>query len=383
MEELRKTFIAAMLFGFIAGSISVSIPLFLDEQGYSLANIGSILAVATLLGGIIGIYIGAHSDVFGRKSLMSALGGVWAACTLILIPFKTVFAYIISQAGSKFSSGTLWNLFLSRITDLTKHAERGRYLGYFSAAFGLAFAFAHIVTGFMYSNYGADAVFLFVTIISVIMAGFILTFKDVAKRREKLHISLKTLKTRNGAANAIVSFLNGAQRSIIYGFAIYLFLAHTYGFTAEEIGFYTFIFLTVWGASSYFLGKFTDQIGSIKTLLYGSIINASIWVAAAYFQQWEIFFFLMVTENLTYPFYGVSTIKISSMLAHHENVGRDITIFGYFDILGAMAGVFIAGILAEISFSYVFLLRAFTTISSALIAYFFIKLDEKGENPPG
>jgi MFS family permease len=377
MDELKKTFIAALLYGFIAGSISVSIPLFLDQEGFTLSGIGSILAAATLVGGLVGIYIGAHSDVFGRKGLMSALGGVWAACTFILIPFKTVLAYILSQSGSKFSSGTLWNLCLSRITDLTKRAERGKYLGYYSAAFGLAFAFAHIVTGYTYSNYGADAVFLLVTIISILMAAFILTFTDAPAKREKLYLSLKTLKTRNGIANAAVSFLNGAQRSIIYGFAIYLFLAHAYSFTPEEIGFYTFIFLTVWGTSSYFIGKFTDSLGSVKTLLYGSIINASIWLAAAFFQQWEIFFFLMVTENLTYPLYGVSTIKISSMLAHHENVGRDIHIFGYFDILGAMLGVFIAGLLAEISFSYVFLLRAFTIIASGLIAYFFIKLDDK------
>ena len=377
MDELKKTFIAAILFGFIAGAISVSIPLFLDDQGFSLANIGSILAIAILIGGLIGIYIGAHSDVFGRKNLMSALGGVWAACTVILIPFKTVLTYIISQSGSKFSSGTLWNLFLSRITDLTKRTKRGTYLGYYSAAFGLAFAFSHLVTGFVFTNYGADTVFFFVTIIAIIMAGFIFTFKEVKSKKQKIHLSLDVLKTRNGAANAIVSLLNGAQRSIIYGFALYLFLAHTYSFTPEEIGFYTFVFLTVWGASSYFLGKFTDRIGSVTTLLYGSIINAAIWITVAFFQQWELFFFLMIFENLTYPLYGVSTIKISSMLAHQENIGRDIHIFGYFDILGAMIGVFFAGILAEMSFSYVFLLRAATTISSGLIAYFFIKLDDK------
>lgn len=377
MDELRKTFIAAILFGFIAGAISVSIPLFLDDQGFTLADIGSILAVATLIGGLVGIYIGAHSDVVGRKNLLSSLGGLWAACTFILIPFKTVIVYIISQSGSKFSSGTIWNLFLSRITDLTKRTERGTYLGYWTAAFGLAFAFAHVVTGFIFTNYGADTVFLFVTIIAIIMAGFILTFKEVKSKKQKIHISLDVLKTRNGAANAIVSLLNGAQRSIIYGFAIYLFLAHTYSFSPEEIGFYMFIFLTVWGASSYFLGKFTDKIGSVTTLLYGSIINAAIWLTVAFFQQWELFFFLMVFENLTYPLYGVSTIKLSSMLAHQENIGRDIHIFGYFDILGAMLGVFLAGILAEISFSYVFILRAATTIASGLIAYFFIKLDDK------
>ena len=377
MDELRKTFFAALLFGFISGALSVSIPLFLNDQGFSLVGIGSILAAATLIGGLVGIYIGAHSDVFGRKKLMSGLGGVWAVCTVILIPFKTVFAYILSQSGSKFSSGTLWNLFISRITDLTNHSERGKYMGYYTAAFGLSFAFAHVVAGFIFSTWGADGVFLAVTILALAMAVLILSFKELPSKKKKIHLSFATLRTKNGMANAIVSLLNGAQRSIIYGFAIYLFLAQTYSFNPEEVGLYTFIFLTVWGISSFFLGSVADKIGSLKTLLYGSIINASIWVTAAYFQQWEIFFFLMIFENLTYPFYGVSTIKISSLVAQKENIGRDITIFGYFDFIGAMAGVFVAGLLAEMSFSYVFLMRAALTLSSAMIAYFFISLSSR------
>jgi len=384
MDELRKTFLAAILYGFIAGAVSVTIPIFLDEQGISLANIGYILGVATLIGGLISIYLGARSDVFGRRKLMSSLTGVWAGATFLLIPFKSIFAYVVSQSGAKFSSATLWNLFLSRITDLTKHSERGKYLGYFTAGFGLAYAFAHLAAGWILGDYGPDAIFLFITFVSLFTAGFILfTFREASKQKkhEKIQISFDILKTRNGATNAIVSFMNGAQRSIIYGFALYLFLAHTYGFAPEEIGLYTFIFLAVWGISSYYLGRLADKFGSLKTLLYGSAIDAGIWVVAAYFQAWEIFFLLMILENLVYPLYGVTTIKITSLIVHKENIGRDMNIFGYFDVTGAMFGVVIAGILATASFSYVFLFRAALTIGSALIAYFFLKLasDEREE----
>ena len=310
MDELRKTFFAAILYGFIAGAISVTIPIFLDEQGISLAEIGYILGVATLIGGLISIYLGARSDVFGRRKLMSYLTGVWAGATVILIPFKTVFAYVVSQSGAKFSSATLWNLFLSRITDLTKHSERGKYLGYFTAGFGLAYAFAHLVSGWVLGDFGPDAIFLFITFVSLFTAAFILfTFREASKQKKhkKVQISFDILKTQNGATNALVSFMNGAQRSIIYGFALYLFLAHTYGFSPEEIGFYTFIFLTAWGISSWYLGKFADKFGSLKTLLYGSLIDGGIWIIAAYFWAWEIFFVLMILENIVYPLYGVTT----------------------------------------------------------------------------
>lgn len=381
MHELRKTYIAAILFGLITGALSVSIPLFLDEQGFSLSSIGAILGVATLIGGLIGIYIGAHSDVVGRKKMISLVSGTYALCTFILIPFKTALAYVLSQSGAKFSSNTLWNLFLSRITDITKRSERGAHLGYYSAAFALAFAFAHVIAGWIFTAFSADAVFLAITLTSLALALFIFSFKEVRSKKEKRDLSLSLLKTRNGIANSIVSFLNGGQRTIIYGFAIYLFMSHTYSFNAQEIGLYTFIFLTIWGISSYFLGKYTDQVGSVKTLLLGSIINSAIWITLAFLQQWEVFFLLMLLENVTYPLYGVSTIKISSMLAHQENIGRDVSIFGHFDIMGAMVGVLIAGILAELSFSYVFLLRAAFLLSSGIIAYLFIKLDEAPAKP--
>ena len=378
MDELKKTFVASLFFGFIAGALAVSMPLFLDSQGFSLSGIGSILAAATLIGGLIGIYIGAHTDIAGRKRMLSALTFLQAGAVLLLVFFKNTFSYLTAESGRKFSSNTRWSLFISRFTDLTKRKERGKYLGYFTAAFGLSFAFAHLAAGWIFQQLGPDSLFLLVSALSLLMGILILTFREAPSKKKtpKPRLSLELLKTRSGFANAIVSFMNGSQRSIIYGFAIYLFMSHAYSFTPGEIGLYTSIFLVVWGVSSYFLGKLIDAGGTLKTLLSGSAINASIWVAAAFFQQWEVFFLLMVFENLTYPLYGVSTIKISSILAHRENIGRDVQIFGYFDIVGAMIGVFIAGLLAEISFSYVFLMRAIMTISSALVAYLFINLED-------
>lgn len=379
MDELKKTYVAAILFGFIAGSVSVSVPLFLDSLGYSISNIGIILGVAALIGGLVGVMIGAHSDVVGRKKLLSGLGALHASCILILVPFKTVLSYVFSQAGAKFSSSTMWNLFLSRITDLTRKSGRGKHLGYYSCAFALSFAAAHFVAGSVLEEFGADALFLLISLTGLILAASVFSFREVKSGKERHTISLGPLKTKNGLANAIVSFMNGGQRSIIYGYAIYLFLAKTYSFTPAEVGFYSALFLGTWGASSYFLGRVPDRFGSMRTLVAGSLINGAIWITAAFLQSWEVFFTLMLAENVVYPLYGISTVKISSVLAHEKNVGRDIAIFGYCDTLGAISGVFIAGILAEISFSYVFLLRALFMILSAAVAYSFIKLREDAD----
>lgn len=378
MDELKKTYLSAILYGLIAGAVSVSVPLFLDSLGYSISNIGIILGVATLISGAVGIGIGAHSDVVGRKKLLASTSALYSLCILILVPFKSIFAYVLSQAGAKFSSATMWNLFVTRITDLTKKHERGRHLGYYTASFGLAFASSHFIAGALLDSIGADMVFLLISLAAIILTASIFTFREVKSEKKKHELSFELLKTRNGLANAIVSFMNGGQRSVIYGYAIYLFLAHQYSFTAAEIGFYCSIFLGIWGISSVFLGKVADSWGSMNTLVAGALINASIWIGAAFLQSWEVFFTLMIAENLLYPLYGVSTVKISSILAHKGNKGRDVSIFGYFDLMGAIVAIFIAGILAELSFSYVFLLRALMMLLSAAVAFFFIKLHEGG-----
>ncbi len=378
MDELKKTYLASLLFGLIAGSVSVTVPLFLDSLGYSISNIGIILGIAALISGIIGIGIGAHSDVVGRKKLLSSVSTLHALCIFILLPFKSIAAYIFSQSGAKFASATLWNLFVTRLTDLTKKHERGKHLGYYTAAFALAFASAHFLAGSLLEHLGADIVFLLISLTGILLAISIFTFKEVKSTKKKHDLSLNILKTRNGLANALVSFMNGGQRSIIYGYAIYLFLSHTYSFTPAEVGFYSAIFLGVWGISSFFLGKVSDKFGSMNTLVIGALINESILIAAAFLQSWEVFFTLMVAENILYPLYGVSTVKISSILAQKENKGRDVSIFGYFDTLGTISAIFIAGILAEISFSYVFLLRAAFMLASAAIAFLFIKIKEDG-----
>lgn len=378
MDELKKTYLSAILYGLIAGAVSVSVPLFLDSLGYSISNIGIILGIATLISGAIGIGIGAHSDVVGRKRLLSSTSALYSLCVFLLVPFKSVFAYVLSQAGAKFSSATLWNLFVTRITDLTKKRERGTHLGYYTASFGLAFACAHFIAGALLDSLGPDALFTLISLAGILLAASIFSFKEVKSEKKKHELSLEILKTRNGLANAIVSFMNGGQRSVIYGYAIYLFLAHEYSFGAAEIGFYCSIFLGIWGIASVFLGKISDSWGAMNTLVAGAIVNAAIWIGAAFLQSWEVFFTLMVAENLLYPLYGVSTVKISSILANKGNKGRDVSIFGYFDLLGSIASIFIAGILAEISFSCVFLLRAAMMLASAAVAFFFIKLGKDG-----
>ncbi len=381
MSELNKTYLAVALFGLSGGMLAVSMPLFLAQAGFSLPDIGVLLGVAALIGGLIGILLGAHSDVVGRKGIISFISLVSSLSSFILVLFKNIPSIIASQAGARFTGNVSWNLLLSRLTDLTKEAERGRHIGYFSAAFAFAYALGNLLGGVLYSNYGPDGVFLTTSWIALCAALLIyFTFSDTQPKKEKHQLSLSLLKTKNGIANSAISFFTGTQ-SITYGYAIYLFFASEYSFSPEQIGTLVGFLFGIWAVSTFLLGRISDRFGTVRTFAAGGFLNSAVWVLAAFFQQWELFLALMILDNVVYPLYGVNAAKLSSIIAHKENLGRDIAVFGYFHLIGMVFGLLVAGPLAAISFSAVFLARAAGLSIPALIALKFINLKEEKAKP--
>ena len=377
MPELRKTYLAVALFGLAGGMLAVAMPLFLEHSGFSLPDIGILFGVAALIGGLIGIWLGAHSDVAGRKGILSFIALIYSASSFLLYMLKSIPSIIASQAGVRFSSSISWNLILSRVSDLTKESERGRHIGYFTASFALAYAFGNLLGGWVYSAYGADGVFLSTSWVALLAAGLVhFTFSDIQVKKEKRELSLSLLKTRNGIANSAISFFTGTQ-SLTYGYAIYLFFASEYSFSAEQIGATVCFLFAIWGISTFFLGKVSDRFGTVRTLAAGGFLNSAVWILAAFFQQWELFLALMILDNVVYPLYGVNASKLSSLLSHRENLGRDIAVFGYFHTIGMIFGLFVAGPLAAISFSLVFLARGAGLAIPAVIALKFINLKEE------
>ncbi|MCX6768861.1 MAG: hypothetical protein NTY83_03435 [Candidatus Micrarchaeota archaeon] len=51
--EFRKTLAFALLSGFVSAALSISIPLYLDSQGYGLPGIGFLLGTAALLSALL------------------------------------------------------------------------------------------------------------------------------------------------------------------------------------------------------------------------------------------------------------------------------------------------------------------------------------------
>ncbi|NYZ60358.1 MFS transporter [Candidatus Micrarchaeota archaeon] len=223
--------------------------------------------------------------------------------------------------------------------------------------------------------FGFPALFAAIVAATLILAGVALLFAEVGKRKHRFHLSLNVLNTMDGKLNMAVSFCSGFT-NIASMYVLYIFLSRHFGFDATGVGLFIAATYILWSVFSYLFGPMIDRKGVKKMMFLGALINSSAWFGAIYFQDFLPFLLLMMLDNMSWPLYGLSATKISTILPEHENRGRDISIFGFANVLGAIAASFMGGILAEMSFGYVFAARAAAVLLSGCIVFFLMKVKD-------
>jgi MFS family permease len=375
--ELKKTLLVAAISGIAFGILYFSLPIYLDFQGYDLSEIGWIFGMAVLLSGLLGIGIGALSDRFGRKPLIVFYNLMRAVGTLLIGWVPGIHAFILGKATVDFSRTHLWGAFVSRISDITKKKERGCAIGKYIAVFGTALSLTFVFSGYAIDNIGFHPLFSAAVLFSILAALFTFTFRESGKRTKKTALSLELLKTRNGRINSAISFCTGFSDALIYAYFFYIFLLREYSLSVTEVGLFTTGLFLFWSLASYFTGKATDLFGIRRTIAAGSLCNALVWVGVLFlWSDFWPFIFLLMLDNVSWALYGTGATKLSSVIPKRENIGRDVSVFSYSHIVGAMVGAFIAGTLADISYSWLFMTKILVMLAAAALVWYGIKLRE-------
>ncbi len=375
--EMKKTLLVAAISGAAGGALKFALPLFLDHQGYGLSEIGWVFGIAALFSGILGIGIGALSDKFGRKPLIAFYNLLRGLSAFIIGWIPGVYAFIAGKSLDDFSKVHLWGAFVSRVRDVTGNEVRGRAIGKFIAVFGTTFSLALVFSGYIIDNFGYHVLFSVIILVSIIAAGFTFLFREKGKRKEEVSFSLELLKTMNGKVNSAISFFTGFSDALIYAYFFYIFLIKQYSFSIFDVGFITAGLFLLWSLGSYFSGKIVDKHGIRKSIAGSALAGAVVWVGVLFFWAdfWP-FIFLIAMENILWSLYSTGATTLSSVIPKQENIGRDVSVFSYSHIIGAIAGAFIAGMLADISYSYLFIVKVVSLLVPAFLVWYGIKLKQ-------
>lgn len=369
--------VSTWFFGFSSGLYEILLPLYMDSLSISLMDIGYVFTISALFIAFLSIFLGAKSDIYGRKVFMTSallLGGF----SHLLTPFfssviaiaivKTMFDSAVAVRGAVF-------------TPMVYEQDRHGFISSYSRISGLEFisqAIGLISAGLLVSIFGYRVAFTISSILQII--GFLILaffFKENRKVREK-----DFLKT-NGEGNVEKKFsrelkvlsVSGivllAGSSATHLFTMTLFFSKKFSLSPEVLS----ILMTMHRLSLGVPMLYNDRIikGS-KRLSYKSFLilfttMQGLFTALATVPQG---FLASAFIWLLHDPFGASvwfTLRnfLIQKYAGDKTRGRDYNIVSFISSVGNIIGPFIAGYFGSIDINLPFLIGGLIMILSNLL----------------
>ncbi len=270
------------------GLIIPVIPTLVQELGnisaeQSTLYIGALGATYAIMNFLFGPVLGSLSDRYGRRPILLASIATLGLDFLIMGFANSVWLLFLGRALSGISGAT-FSTANAYIADVTEPAERGKAFGMTGAAFGFGFVFGPVLGGFL-GDFDPRAPFFAAAALAglnFIYGAFVLP--ESLNQEDRRNFDLK----RANPFGAVKHFSKLPHVSWFLACAGIFFLAHTvfpstwsvyteirYDWTPREIG--LSLGLVGVGAAivqAGLMGQALKRFGTVRTALYGILINA-------------------------------------------------------------------------------------------------------------
>lgn len=133
------------------------LPLVLAQQGFSLAEIGSLVAIYPAAWGLGQLFTGKMSDHFCKKSML-VWGMLLQGLALVALIFAQAFAhYVALSLVLGWGTAMVYPTFLATIAENTHPRERAQSLGIFRMWRDMGYAAGALLAGFVADFFGMNA----------------------------------------------------------------------------------------------------------------------------------------------------------------------------------------------------------------------------------
>ena len=150
------------------------IPLYADELGATVSEVGLIVATLSYVTAIFLIPFGMLSDRFGRQKLLIGGLAVFTLAPLLYPLANNTGLLILIRAIHGLGSAAFLPTAIALVVDLTPDNKRGEAIGWYTASLQLGLMAGPITGGFLTQHFGFNAAFLGCSAISLI--GLVLAF---------------------------------------------------------------------------------------------------------------------------------------------------------------------------------------------------------------
>lgn len=149
-------------------------PILLASKGFSLDQIGIIVAVYPAVWGLGQLFTGKMADNFPKKNLLF-LGMLLQAIALMFFAWSTTMThYVLLSSLLGWGTAMVYPTFLASIAENTHPQDRAKSIGVFRLWRDLGYAIGAILTGIIADNISLVAAILFIAVLTFLSALVIL-----------------------------------------------------------------------------------------------------------------------------------------------------------------------------------------------------------------
>jgi EmrB/QacA subfamily drug resistance transporter len=164
--------LAALIINIDVTIVNVTLPSLVRQLGATTTNLQWVVDAYTLVFAALILAAGSLGDRVGRKGILLAGLGVFAAASLVGSFSRTVDELIAARAVMGLGAAMIFPSTLSLLANVfTERKERARAIGLWGATTGVGVAAGPIVGGWLLGHFWWGSVFLFMVPIAVVVAG--------------------------------------------------------------------------------------------------------------------------------------------------------------------------------------------------------------------
>jgi len=343
ISPVLRWFMSAMVLANIASNLGVAlIPLYLDQLGASITEIGFVFTILSLITLVLQVFGGWVSDSIGRLKAV-AIGSVGGVVSFFLIVAAPSWQWLIlALAINRIPYALVGPSFGAFIAENSTEENRGRVYGITDMIYQITGIIGPPLGGFLVAQYNYRLMFLVSAILysmaaglRVWMAATMVTPQEAAEARElswgSFGNSLKTLVTMIAGGGVVTwIFLTDGVRDAAFSLSREiepLYLEQIGGLDTQQIGLIFSIFSISMLATPLVSGRLTDKYGERVPISAGFFL---IFVAFCVFLTATGFY----TFALVWVIFGLGVGLLSP--AYSSLISKVIP----HDRLGAFHGLF-------------------------------------------
>ncbi len=158
LEILFATLLAMFLFALDQTVVGVALPqIITDLSGNELYTWS--ITIYLLTSTISGPIYGKLSDLFGRRPIFLFAVSLFLIASVLCAFSQEMWQFVLFRGLQGLGGGAIFPVAIAVVADLYTPAERGKYLGFFGAVFGLSSILGPAIGGIITDNFGWQWIF--------------------------------------------------------------------------------------------------------------------------------------------------------------------------------------------------------------------------------